>query len=191
MVKILLIRHGETDSNKNKLIMGHSNVPLNSNGIEQAKSCGKYLKTTFSNISTIYCSTLLRAQETITLIIKELNFEISIKYNASLTERSFGELEGLPVQDVYSKLLNGSGQGIEDIINDNLWAKDEIILVLTHGGTIRHILGYLLYDKNNEYNDFPVDAKNCSFSLLSIDKEAERPINIKFMDTEREDQGCD
>ena len=203
LVNILLIRHGETDSNKKKIIMGHLNVPLNSNGIEQAKSCGKYLKKIFPNISAIYSSTLLRAQETITLVVKELNFEASVKYDTSLTERSFGELEGLSVQDVYSRLLNESGNydvsikppngesgidfykrvsdGIENIINDKSWDKDGTILVLTHGGTIRHILGYLLYDKNNEYNDFPVDAKNCSLTLLSIDKNVENRINIKFM----------
>ena len=203
MVNILLIRHGETDLNKNKKLMGHLNVPLNSNGIKQAKSCGKYLKKVFPKISAFYSSTLLRAQETISLVTQELHCDATIKYDTNLTERSFGELEGQPANDVYSKLVNKYGnydvsikppngesginfyervsKGIENIINDNSWGKDETILVLTHGGTIRHILGYLLYDKNNEYNDFPVDAKNCSISLLSINNESEKPINIKFL----------
>ena len=183
--------------------MGHSNVPLNENGKVQAELCGKYISKNFTKISAFYSSTLLRARETAEIIAKEINLEEKIIYSSLITERSFGSLEGLSYEDVRNQLNNNNGKwdvtvkppngesalefygritkGIDLILNDKEWGKNDLILVLTHGGTIRHMLGYLFCLKKTEYNDMAVDVKNCSLSLLDIDKQSEIGPRIEYL----------
>ncbi len=204
MVKILFVRHGETDSNKSKIIMGHSDIPLNARGKSQAVLCGKYLANTIPVFSKIYCSTLLRATESINIIMDQFQENIpKIEYVRDIAERSFGDLEGKPVEYVFSKLINNKGEydisiqppngetalhfykrcslAIDKIIKESNSNKDEIILVLTHGGTIRHILGHLLLSKNNIYNNFPVNSANCSLTLLNIDSLTQEVVEIEYL----------
>ncbi len=203
MVRLLIIRHGETNSNKNSKMMGQSEVPLNEIGRQQAKLCGLYLLKTKIQIKAFYSSTLLRARETAEIIAKEMNLDKKIQYISDLTERSFGELEGKSYSDVRNQLNNKNGNlditikppngesalefyarvksGIENILKAEDWEVDDIIVLLTHGGTIRHILGYLFCEKDNKYNDFPVDPENCSLTLLNIDKNGKRGSRIEYL----------
>ena len=70
-MKILLVRHGETDFNKNKLIQGHSDIVLNKTGKEQAIDAGQ--KITDFNIDAAFSSPLKRALETAHLMLKNSN----------------------------------------------------------------------------------------------------------------------
>ena len=65
---IYFIRHGQTDDNLNQIYTGQKDVPLNQNGIEQAKSTAKELKDT--KIDICFCSPLLRAKQTSEEIMK-------------------------------------------------------------------------------------------------------------------------
>ena len=66
-MKILLVRHGETDFNKNKLIQGHSDIVLNETGKEQAINAGR--KITDFDIDAVFSSPLKRALETARLML--------------------------------------------------------------------------------------------------------------------------
>lgn len=70
-MNIILVRHGETDSNNMKFIIGHTDIQLNTTGKYQSILCGKYLANNFPNISAIYSSNLLRVRETTELIFKK------------------------------------------------------------------------------------------------------------------------
>ena len=190
MVNLILVRHGETNSNKIKTIMGHSNHHLNSDGIKQAEICGRYLAKYYPKISMIYSSTLLRAMETLDIIVKHLGENLAIQYLPELSERSFGNLEGQSMDSILPKLSNKQGEyditvrppngesgldfykrvslGIKNIIMAKSWEKDESILLVTHGGTIRHILGFFLLPKDKKYNNFPIDPKNCSLTSVNV-----------------------
>ncbi len=61
-MKLYIVRHGETDHNINKIIQGHLNTPLNSNGIIQAQKIANRLKDI--NFDIIYSSDLSRAKTT-------------------------------------------------------------------------------------------------------------------------------
>ena len=56
------IRHGETDWNRQSIIMGQTDIPLDDTGIHQAHQAKDILKT--ENVSAIYTSPLQRAYET-------------------------------------------------------------------------------------------------------------------------------
>lgn len=62
-MKYILIRHGETDWNKEGKIQGQKDIPLNEVGEQQAKEVAQILKETF-HITTIYTSPLQRARKT-------------------------------------------------------------------------------------------------------------------------------
>ena len=86
---LYFIRHGKTNHNANKLLAGHCDIPLNEEGINQAKQAGingKDLK-----IDVIYCSPLIRAKQTCNEINKYHNVKVIIK--EELIERDFGKYE--------------------------------------------------------------------------------------------------
>ena len=179
--------------------MGHNPVPLNKKGIDQAKACGTFLKFNFPTISSIYSSTLLRAKQTAEIVSSCLNLE-NINYMENLTERSFGEYAGLTYQEIYRiftkpdgskdlthRPINGESyldfykrtrEGIEIILKKD-WKEDDVVIIISHGGSIKHILGYLLLDRENEYNSFPVDVENCSLTAFDMKKTLE--ISVKFI----------
>ena len=70
-MKILLVRHGETDYNKNKLIQGHSDIELNETGRDQARNAGQ--KLTEYDIDFAFSSPLKRAVETARLMLDNSN----------------------------------------------------------------------------------------------------------------------
>jgi len=87
--KFFFIRHGQTDANKNNIIAGSTDYPLNYHGIRQVELAGKILRNT--NISAIISSPLTRAKQTAEIIAKKLN--VNIIYNENLRELYCGKFE--------------------------------------------------------------------------------------------------
>ena len=84
------IRHGETDWNRSKLIMGQTDIPLNKVGVRQAHEAKKML--TKIEVEKIYSSPLQRARQTAE-IINEAHGHF-IDYMDDLKERGWGKGEG-------------------------------------------------------------------------------------------------
>lgn len=66
MIKLYLVRHGETDGNAQQWYQGSTDVPLNARGIVQAKYLGDFLKD--EQFTAVYSSDLLRAEKTAELV---------------------------------------------------------------------------------------------------------------------------
>ena len=64
---IYFVRHGQTDYNSNKLYAGQKDVPLNKEGVKQAKQTAEQLKDLKFDIC--FCSPLLRAKQTLNEIL--------------------------------------------------------------------------------------------------------------------------
>ena len=85
-MKLYVIRHGETDMGKNKLIATEQE-PLNEKGIKQATDVGKKLRQL--NIEVAYCSPIERAKDTLKLF--KLDEKIPIIIDNRLKERDMGK----------------------------------------------------------------------------------------------------
>ena len=78
-MNIYIVRHGETNYNKQNLFQGLTNIPLNSNGKKQAEELAEDIKSI--NINYIYSSPLKRAIQTANIINKYFSKDIIISYN--------------------------------------------------------------------------------------------------------------
>lgn len=96
---LALVRHGETDWNRARRIQGHTEVPLNHTGREQARGAAELLAASAPGAwSSVYASPLGRAIETAEIIARRLTL-VAPSIDAGLWERNFGEAEGLLVSE--------------------------------------------------------------------------------------------
>jgi probable phosphoglycerate mutase len=97
---LTLIRHGETDWNRDRRIQGATDIPLNDSGREQARATAAALRERLDAglPVTIVSSDLARARETAQIIADELGIAAPRTYRG-LRERSYGEAEGLAVAE--------------------------------------------------------------------------------------------
>lgn len=98
MGKLILVRHGETDLNRNKVYFGKLDPELNKTGIEQIKKAKEKLMD--YSYDYIYSSPLLRAKQSAE-ICNYLN--LPINYSDNLKELDFGIFEGLSFNEIQKK----------------------------------------------------------------------------------------
>lgn len=143
---IYITRHGQTDWNVEKKVMGRFDEPLNINGIKQATETKNNLVN--KDIDLIICSPLQRAKQTANIINEGRN--IRVVYDDRIIERDFGEFEGMKRDDFdfdgyWNYYKNEQYQKAENIqlffervynflddITKNY--RDKNILLVTHGG---------------------------------------------------------
>lgn len=92
----ILIRHGETDWNRELRFQGHIDIPLNDTGHEQARRLG--LRLASETVDLFFCSDLLRAQQTAAPAAQQL--ALPVVTQAALREQHFGVVEGLRAEDI-------------------------------------------------------------------------------------------
>jgi len=155
MTTLLLVRHGETDWNRDGRWQGGSDTRLNDLGREQARALADELD---GNIDVVYSSDLARARETADIVAAKLGLEVRV--DPRLRERSFGSWEGLTTLEIEERFTDshrrwqaGEGAGADDaepfedffarvtgFLADvlRLHPRQEV-LVISHGGSIRVI----------------------------------------------------
>jgi len=102
-IRILLVRHGETDWNKAHRFQGRSDVPLNQTGRDQAHTLAEALKG--EHITAIYSSPLVRALET-ARILKVYHSSAPLLQAEGLVEMDLGDYEGMQAQQWAEKYPN-------------------------------------------------------------------------------------
>ena len=104
MLKIVLLRHGESDWNRQNRFTGWTDVDLSDRGIEEAKSAGKILKKEGFVFDCAFTSVLKRAVRTLWLVLDEMDLMWIPIYNSwRLNERHYGSLQGLNKQETAAK----------------------------------------------------------------------------------------
>lgn len=95
MLRILLVRHGETEWNRERRIMGKEDVPLNETGQKQAY----HMRSSLVNapLDALYVSPILRAKETAEIIMEER--ELNPLFDSRLEEVDYGDWVGLTFEE--------------------------------------------------------------------------------------------
>jgi len=164
-----LVRHGETDWNKKRIIQGQTDTPLNENGEKQAKDLAERFKPL--TFDFIFSSDLLRAKRTAEIIALER--QLAVQATEKLRERKFGQLEGQPSDMLITHERLMRSLSVEEKkklrIAPNAESDDEFgwriltflretaltypgknILAATHSGVLRMLilhLGFMSYDE--------------------------------------------
>jgi 2,3-bisphosphoglycerate-dependent phosphoglycerate mutase len=166
MVSLVLVRHGQSTYNLANLFTGNIDVPLTEAGREEALQAAKKIAGFSFNIA--YTSLLIRAQETLRIILKEINqATIPIVENKALDERMYGDLQGLNKTDTAAKYGDAQveiwkrsynvrppgGESLEDTYNRTVpYYQSEIepglisgqnILIVAQGNSLRALIKYL------------------------------------------------
>ena len=170
-MKIYLVRHGETDWNKQRRIQGREDIELNETGISQANKCGQAFKSL--NIDMVVSSPLKRAKKTAEIIMSYVGVkELNIEYN--LTERDFGRLSGLTMEEIEKIRESGKEDCIEKwetlctrvkaVLDDyRLHFKANNIIMVSHGAAINSLLALL---SNHAIGTGTTYIKNTCISII-------------------------
>ena len=96
MIKIVLLRHGESVWNKENLFTGWTDVDLSEQGRVEAKRAGEVLKAEGFTFDVAFTSVLKRAIRTLWTVLDELDLMwIPVEHSWRLNERHYGALQGL------------------------------------------------------------------------------------------------
>lgn len=104
MIKLVLIRHGESEWNKENRFTGWTDVDLSDKGVKEAKHAGKILKDEGFVFDIAFTSVLKRAIKTLWNVLDELNLQwIPVQKSWRLNERHYGALQGLNKAETAAK----------------------------------------------------------------------------------------
>jgi 2,3-bisphosphoglycerate-dependent phosphoglycerate mutase len=107
MMKVVLLRHGESTWNKLNLFTGWTDVDLSEKGFEEAHSAGQVLKKEGYTFDIVFTSVLKRAIRTMNITLEEMDLEwLPIVKSWRLNERHYGALQGLNKAETAAKYGN-------------------------------------------------------------------------------------
>jgi len=96
MIKLVLLRHGESTWNKENRFTGWTDVPLTEKGIKEAEEAAKILKEKGYTFDVVFTNVLKRTVDTLNIVLDELGISnIPIHKSWRLNERHYGALQGL------------------------------------------------------------------------------------------------
>lgn len=140
MMRLILVRHGQTEWNASGRYQGQSNVALSETGRKQAMFLAERFPV--KALDAIYASDLDRARETAECVGQRLG--VAVCSEPAFRELSFGDWEGLTYQEISSRWPKEA--------NKLFTAPDE--LVIPHGETFRELQKraldqiHLIYEKH-------------------------------------------
>jgi broad specificity phosphatase PhoE len=149
MTDLYLVRHGETDWNRQRRIQGLTDIPLNETGRAQARATGMLL--TRRRWDAIFSSPLDRARETASIIASEVGLAEPTLVDA-LVERNYGQAEGMDWLQVETRFPHGTvvpgresreqvgARVIPALMELAAERPGDALLVVSHGGAIRAVL---------------------------------------------------
>ena len=169
ILKLYIVRHGETEWNVIKRFQGQLNTPLTEKGIEKLKETGKNLENVL--FEEVYTSELERTVNSAEIILNEnrgyKNKKMELKKLAELNEVHFGVWQGLKYEEVFLKYPeeannyfynvknykaeNVEAEKLEDALERFLKGINKIldshesgnILVVTHGTVFEMFMNYV------------------------------------------------
>ncbi len=184
-MKIWITRHGQTNLNKDHLMQGRVDAPLNETGIAQAREARRKIGDV--KFDKVYASPLLRAVRTASIIGNVS--EDDVVRDARVIETDFGRYEKRPygaiglhmtlfwllpsivpapkTVETIPHMKKRAASFLEDVIEDGRKNHYENILITCHGGIMRVLSGYML-GKRNGLMWYP-KPHNCEIRIFCAD----------------------
>lgn len=179
MSKLVCVRHGQSQWNKENRFTGWVDIELSEVGIKEAEEAGELLKG--YKFHKIFTSVLKRAIKTAEIIAYITNQqEVDIIKNEALNERHYGDLQGLNKAEIGEKVgaeqlhiwrrsfdvAPPNGESLEDTLNrvipyfekeiTPLLKKDKDILISAHGNSLRALTMHLENISKDEISDLNI-----------------------------------
>lgn len=206
---LLLVRHGQTDSNLRGLLHGQADVPLTAHGVTQAERIATRLSRE-TGVAALYASPLQRAHHTARLIGAAIGHEPIL--HDGLMEISFGEVEGLTVPETWERYPHLRPATEDDHDLDLQWPGGEsrrgfrervrlallellarhwgeTVVVVAHGGVISVGVNALLRQETLHWQRYQVG--NCSLTQLIWDDPDLTPAIACLDDRAHLDEGTE
>ena len=161
MTTFFLVRHGETEWNTQRRIQGWADSPLTSLGLAQAEAHGRLLGT--FEIDRVLASPLGRTMQTVVPIVQETG--VVAEYDNRLREVCMGDWSGRTAQELQAQYLDQWQARLDDpegycppngesrldvkrrvapLVTELIDAPHQTVVLVSHGITIRVLLGLLL-----------------------------------------------
>ncbi len=164
-MKLVIVRHGQSQWNLENKFTGEVDVPLTKQGRNEAREAGK--KLTGIVFGRCFTSMLIRAQETLEIILQEIHQPgIPVIKDKALNERNYGELQGLNKAEMAEKygkhqidlwrrsydIVPPGGESLKDTAarvipyyekNIEPFLRSENILIAAHGNSLRALMMHL------------------------------------------------
>lgn len=165
MVRLILVRHGQSLWNLENRFTGWKDVDLTDTGKEEARKAAQAIKG--EAVGVAFTSALIRAQHTLDIILETCGWTLPVIRNRALNERSYGDLEGLnkaetakrygadqvhlwrrsydvappggeSLKDTYQRVIPYYEQQIRGVLGEG-----KNVLVVAHGNSLRALIMYL------------------------------------------------
>lgn len=166
-MKIYSARHGQTDYNKEDLILGVTDLPLNSTGLAQAEKFAKAVEL-LGDVDIIIASPMKRAMTTAMAAAERCGIEIIT--DERLREWNYGEFEGkfrytegfAENKREFAVKMGKTGESLFQLCHRVYSTIDEIrakysgknVLIVSHGGVCRVIETYFNNMTTEEYSNW-------------------------------------
>ncbi len=206
-MKVYLLRHGETESNRNCILQGWSDIPLNDRGIELAELTAEGLKDI--SFDRIYSSPLIRAYTTAEIIRGDRDIEIIT--DDRLKEINLGDREGTPIVtrdsdpddpmyrfefdtgrylpptggESFEQLYSRTGEFWREVILP-LEKECDIILIAGHGGMNRSLINTLMGTPIERFWDVKLD--NCAITIIDVKDGVSEVVEVSKKFYSRDDE---
>ena len=189
-MKLYMMRHGETDWNKQGRIQGSADIPLNDYGIALAEQTRDGMRAEGIHFDHVFTSPYVRARETARIIggVKEEE----LKVRETIREMSFGSFEGVRLSEVRTNpkyhdfnlyfedpvhyVPQGTAESYKEVFSrTRAFLKEDILplegqceaaLVVCHGAILRALLSIIGKLPLEEY--WNIHQPNCSVNLAQV-----------------------
>ena len=181
MLRLILVRHGQTAANLNRVLQGQSDGPLTATGVQQAEALARHLRDL--PIDQIFSSPLCRAQDTAAAIARDR--DLPVKTEPLLGEWNCGLLDGVPA-DVFRKKLQEfdgplssfrpeGGETLTEVrqraaaflngLTTN--AQGQTVLACTHGDFMRALMSVIRQISLEQASE--IYFENASYTIVDLE----------------------
>ena len=200
MTHIYLIRHGETDWNRDGICMGQMDVPLNARGRRQAERTAERLAPV--RLDRLYSSDLSRARETAQIIVERQPHAPEIRTRRDLREMDYGHWQGYRREEIELRFAESfqdgdphrtdplafrpqGGESLQELYERSVRAfreifaesRGETVAVVAHGGVIRCMVEWVLqqgaprFREGEPFISFGFAVSNCGITHIQEEPE--------------------